>query len=88
MNVIVVLAGIVEQRLVLAVGALDDLLQALVFQARAREQLVACLHIRVVVLVVMIFERFSRHIGLQRIVGIGKFGELKRHGALLHSAIC
>src|SRR5687768_8446632 len=38
MDVVVMLAGIVEQRLVLTEGAFDDLLQALAFKAGAGEQ--------------------------------------------------
>ena len=83
MDVVVVLAGIVEERLVLAEGGLDDLLDALAFELGALEQLVAGVDIGLVVLVVMKFERLLRHIGLQRVIGIGKFGECERHGALL-----
>ena len=34
-------------------------------------------------LVVMEFERFLRHVGLQRIVGVGQFGQGERHRRLL-----
>src|SRR5690606_30520222 len=41
--------------------------------------------IGVVVLVVMELERFGRHVGLQRIVGVGKVRQLESHRSLLLS---
>src|SRR5690606_15266520 len=79
MDVVVVLAGIVEQRRVLAVARLDDLLERLAFEARPFEQLVAVGHIGLMVLVVMKFERFGGHIFAERVIGIGEFGKGKAH---------
>ena len=47
------LPGIVEERLIGAVGGFDDLLQGFAFKAGSRQQLVAVIDIGFVVLVVM-----------------------------------
>ena len=75
MDVVEVLAGIVEQRLVLAKAFLDDLFEALALEARALKQLVAVGHIGLMVLVVVKLKRFSRHIRAERVVGIGQIGK-------------
>ena len=85
MQVIVVLAGVVEERLVSAVAAFHDVDQALAFEARPLKQLVAHVDIGLVVLVVMILQRFGGHVGLQGVIGVWKFRQLKRHGFLLCS---
>ena len=77
------LAGIVEEAGILAERALDDLLERLAFQPAAFEQLVAVVDIGLVVLVVVIFERFARHVGRERVMGIGQVGQLERHQILL-----
>jgi hypothetical protein len=59
MDVVVVLAGVVEEALVLAVALLDDLLERLAFEARAFQQLVAVVDIGLVVLVVVELERLG-----------------------------
>ena len=82
-SMVVVLAGIVEEAGVLAERALDDLFERLAFQPGAFEQLVAVVDIGLVVLVVVIFERLARHVGRQRVVGIGQVGQLERHQVLL-----
>ena len=79
MHVVVVLAGIVEQAGILAEGALDDLLERFALEAGAFQQLVAVVDIGLVVLVVVIFQRLPRHVGRQRVVGIGQVGQLERH---------
>jgi hypothetical protein len=83
MDVVVVLPGIVEERLVLAVGPLHDLLDALALQLRAFEEVVAGIDVGRVMLVVVELERFARHVGLKRIVGIGQVGQRERHRCLL-----
>ncbi|MNT64508.1 hypothetical protein D3C72_2024140 [compost metagenome] len=81
MDVVVVLAGIVEEAGILAIGLLDDVLERQDFQPRAFQQLFAIGHVSLVVLVVMIFERFSRHVGAERIIGVGqgRQGEFRGH---------
>src|SRR5690606_20807775 len=59
LDVVVVLAGIVEEALILAVAFLDDLFQALAFKAGAFEQLVAVGDIGLMVLVVMKLKRLA-----------------------------
>ncbi len=73
------LAGIVEEAGILAEALLDDVLEALVLQPRAFEQLVAVGDVGLVVLVVMIFERFGGHEGLKRVIGVGQIGQLECH---------
>jgi acetylornithine deacetylase/succinyl-diaminopimelate desuccinylase-like protein len=70
MEVVVVLAGIVEEPGILAERALHDLFEAFAFQPGAFEQLIAVVDIGLVVLVVMVFEGFLRHIGRKRVVGV------------------
>lgn len=81
-EVVVVLAGIVEEAGILAEGALDDLLEGLALPLRALQQVVAVVHVGEVVLVVVILQGFPRHVGLQRVVGVGKVREGERHGAV------
>ena len=55
----------------LAVRELDDLLERLALPFGALEQVVAVVDIGEVVLVVMEFERFLRHVRCERVVGVG-----------------
>ena len=78
-QMVVVLTGIVEEAGVLAERGLDDLFERLALEAAALEQLVAVVDISLVVLVVMIFERFAGHIWRERIVGVGQIRQLECH---------
>ena len=82
MDVVVVLAGIVEERGVLAERALDDLLQGLALEFGALQQIVAVRHIGLVVFVVVKFQRLLRHMRGEGIVGIGKVGKREGHGVM------
>src|SRR5512139_1660183 len=62
-DMVIVLAGIVEDRRVLAERALDDLLKGLAFPFGPLERVVAVGDIGLVMLVVVIFQRFLRHMG-------------------------
>jgi hypothetical protein len=84
-EVVVVLAGIVEEPGVLAEGALDDLLEGLALELGSLEQVVAVVDIGQVVLVVVELERLLRHEGLQGVVGIGQVGKGEGHRRLLGS---
>src|SRR5579872_758019 len=79
MDVVVVLARIVEERGVLAERALDDLLQGLALEFGPLQQVVAVGHIGLVMLVVVKFQRFLRHMRREGVVGIGKVGEREGH---------
>src|SRR5690606_2066539 len=68
MYVVVMLAGIVEEARILTVGFLDDLFERLAFHAGFGRQLIAVVDIGLVVLVVVIFQRLLRHIGLKGLV--------------------
>src|SRR5262249_53921878 len=87
MQMVVVLAGIVEEAGILAERALHDVFERLVFPFRAGKQLVAVVDIGLVMLVVMIFERLARHVGGEGIVGIGEVGQRKGHGNVLASLV-
>jgi hypothetical protein len=82
-DVVVVLTRIVEQAGILAERALYHLLERLAFPLAALEQIIAVGDIGLVVLVVMIFQRFTRHVRGERIVCIREIGQRKRHGTLL-----
>ena len=83
MQVVVVLAGIVEEAGILAEGALHHLFKALAFPFRAFDQVVAVVDIGKVVLVVMELERLLGHVGAERIMSVGQFGEREGHGVPL-----
>ena len=82
MDVVVVLAGIVEEAGILAVGLLDDLFQRQAFQTGILEEVVAVGHIGLVMLVVVKLERFSRHERRQRVVSIREGGQFEGHGEI------
>ena len=79
MDVVEVLAGIVEEAGILAVGFLDDLLQRLVLHARFGGKLVAVVDISLVVLVVVIFQGFLRHVGLQSLIVVRQVRQFESH---------
>ncbi len=76
-EVVVVLAGIVEHGRVLAVGALDDLLERFALEFRALDRVVAVVDVGEVVLVVVVLQRLLRHVGLEGVMRIGKIGQGK-----------
>ena len=80
MDVVEMLAGIVEEGGILAVRALDHLLERFAFPLGALEQVVAVIHVSEVMLVVMKFEGLARHVGREGVIGIGKVGKRKGHG--------
>ncbi len=75
------LAGIVEDRGVLAIGALDDLFERLALEFRALDGVVAVVDISEMVLVVVVLQRLLRHEGLERVMSIGKIRKSKGHQA-------
>jgi hypothetical protein len=83
MHVVVMLAGVVEEPGILAERALDDFLERFSLQPAADQQLVAVIDIGLVVLVVVIFECFARHMRGQRVIGIRQLGQRERHPILL-----
>jgi len=83
MQMVVMLAGIVEHGRVLAVRGLDDLLERLALEFRALDRVVAVGDVSQMMLVMVIFERLLRHEGLERIVGVGQIGKGKGHRPLL-----
>ena len=79
MEMVVVLARVVEQARILAVGAAHDVLERLAFPFRALEQIVAVVDIGQMVLVVVVFERFLGHVGGQGVMSVGQIGKRKGH---------
>ena len=79
MDVVVVLAGIVEEAWVLAECAFHHFLDRLVLPLRAFGEVVAGGHVGLVVLVVVIFERLARHVRGERVVGIRQVGQGECH---------
>src|SRR6516165_8585155 len=77
MDVIVMLTRIVEEAGILAERAPDDVLERLAVPLGSLEQIVAVIDIGEVMLVVMIFERFARHVRRERIVRIRQVGQGK-----------
>src|ERR1700693_2844856 len=82
MQMVVVLARIVEQRGVLAERAFDDLFEGLALEFGAFQQVVAVGHVGLMMLVVMIFQGFLGHMGLKRIIGVRKGGKREGHGVM------
>jgi len=80
--VVVVLAGIVEDCGILAVGALHDLLQGLALEFGPLDRVVTVGHIGLVMLVVVEFQRFLRHMRPKGVVGIRQGGKRKCHGMM------
>src|SRR6476620_10485928 len=78
MQMVVVLACIVEERGVLAERAFDDLFEGFALEFGAFQQIVAVGHVGLMMLVVMIFQGFLGHMGRKRIIGVRKGG--KREG--------
>ena len=76
------LAGVVEQRRILAERALDDLLERLALEFGAFQQVVAVGHIGLMMLVVVVFQRFLRHMRSKRVIGIRKVGKREGHGVM------
>jgi hypothetical protein len=83
---VVDLGDIVEHSRILAVGAGDDLLHWQAFPFRAFDEIVGVVHISGMMLVVMEFERFGRHMRRERVIGIGKGIENEGHLSLLHKS--
>ena len=73
------LTGVVEHGGVLAERAFHDFLERLAFPFGAFERGIAVVDVGEVVFVVMKFEGFCRHVGFQRVVRIGEFGQREGH---------
>src|SRR5262249_25091746 len=69
-DVVVVLAGIVEDGGVLAVGALYDLLEGLAFEFGPLDRVIAIGDVGLMMLVVVEFERFLRHVRPEGVIGV------------------
>jgi hypothetical protein len=77
---VVVLAGIVEHGGVLAERALHNVFEGLALPFGAFDSVVAVVDVSQMVLVVMIFQRFPRHVRSQRVIGVRQFWQRETHG--------
>ena len=73
------LAGIVEQAGMLAEGLLDDFFEALALEAAVLEQVIAVGDVGLVMLVVVVLERFLAHVRTEGIIGIGQGRKFESH---------
>ena len=79
MDVIVVLSGIVEEGLVLAECAFDHFLDRLVLPLCSFGEVVSGGDVSLMMLVVVKLERFARHVGRKRVVGVRQVRQGKCH---------
>src|SRR3981189_939158 len=79
MNVVVMLPGVVEEACILAETPLHHVFERFSFPLGSFEEVVAVVDVGEMVLVVMIFERLARHVGGERVVGVGKIRQRERH---------
>ena len=67
------LACVVEERLILAEGGFHNLFNARILKASAFQELITRRDVSIVMLVMMEFEGFARHIFAKRVVSVRKF---------------
>jgi hypothetical protein len=79
---VVVLAGVVEDRGVLAERTLDDLLEGFAIEFGPLDRVVTVGDIGLVMLVVVIFQRFLGHMGRKGVIGIREIGKREGHGVM------
>src|SRR5262249_46455782 len=79
MQVVVVLARIVEEAGVLSKRAFHDVFERFSFPLGSFDDVVGVVDVGQVVLVVVVFERLARHVGGERVILVGKIGQRKRH---------
>jgi hypothetical protein len=79
---VVVLAGIVEDRGILPERTLDDFLEGFALEFSPLDRVIAVGDVGLVMLVVVKFQRFLRHVGRKGVMGVGQIRERKGHGAM------
>src|SRR6185437_3536603 len=82
MVVVVVLARVIEDRGVLAERAFHDLLKGFAFEFGPLDRIIAIGHVGLMMLVVMIFERFLGHVGRKGVMGVRQVGKREGHGMM------
>jgi hypothetical protein len=82
MQMVVVLAGIVEDSRILSERTLHDLLEGFALEFGPLDRVVSVRHVGLVMLVVMIFQRFLGHMRRKGVMGIGQIGKRKGHGVM------
>src|SRR5689334_3336993 len=82
MQMVVVLARIVEHGSVLAERSLDDLLEGFAFEFGPLDRVVAVGDIGLMMLVVVILQRLLGHVGAKGVMGIRQVGQREGHGVL------
>src|SRR6201996_356361 len=82
MQVVVVLAGVIEDRRVLAERPLDDLFEGFAFEFGSLDRVVAVGHVGLMMLVMMEFQRLLRHVRRQGVMSVRQVGEREGHGLM------
>src|SRR6201746_2028940 len=82
MQMVVVLAGIVEYGRVLAERSFDDFLEGLAFEFGPLDRVVSVGHVSLVMLVVVEFQRFLGHVGRKGVMSGWQIGQRKCHGVM------
>jgi hypothetical protein len=83
MQMVVVLAGNVEHGRILAERTLDDLLQGLAFEFSPLDRVVSVGYVSLVMLVVVVFQRFLGHVGRKGVSGNrADMGSEQGHGEM------
>ena len=82
MQMVVVLAGIVEDRGILPERTLHDLLEGFALEFGAFDRVVSVGHIGLVMLVVVVFQRFLGHVRRKGVMGVRQIGKREGHGGM------
>src|SRR5215212_921524 len=82
MQMVVMLAGVVENGGILAERTLDDLFEGLALEFSPLDRVVSIGHVSLVMLVVMIFERFLGHMGRKGVMRVRQVGKREGHGVM------
>src|SRR5271166_5478188 len=78
-DVVVVLTGVIEYGGVLAERPFDDLFEGLALPLGSLERVIPVVDVGQVMLVVVIFQGFSRHMRLQRVISVRKVRQRETH---------
>src|SRR5712675_857156 len=82
MQMVVMLAGIVEHGRILSERTLDDLLEGFALEFGALHRVIAVGDVGLVMLVVVKFQRLLGHMRRKGVMGIGKIGKREGHGLM------
>jgi hypothetical protein len=77
-----VLAGIVEHGRILPERSLDDILDGFALEFGPLDRVVSVGHVSLVMLVVVVFQRFLGHMGRKGVMGVWQIGQREGHGVM------